>query len=118
MLIALRSHPARCDRPAIALVHLGWRHTDPGCRPKGTPMTLAEPVDKPIDGTTSRQRRSWWLAGNTVLAVSAVTVAVVALARDPGTTTVQLPAPTVASAATADAHLPANVYDVGGEHAA
>jgi hypothetical protein len=56
-------------------------------------VTPERPVDAASAPTPSRPRRTWWHAFNSVIALGAAVIGVIALTRDPATKTVEVPAP-------------------------
>ena len=56
-------------------------------------VTPERPVDAPGAPTPARPNRNWWHVVNSVIALGAVTIGVIALTRDPATKTVEVPAP-------------------------
>jgi hypothetical protein len=60
-------------------------------------VTPERPVDA-VGAPAPSPRRTWWHAVNSVIAIGAVTVGVIALTRDPATKTVEVKAPAAAAA--------------------
>ncbi len=60
-------------------------------------VTPERPVDAAGAPTPSRPHRTWWHALNSVIALGAATLGVIALTRDPATKTVEVSAPAVVS---------------------
>jgi hypothetical protein len=56
-------------------------------------VTPERPVEAAGAPTRSRSRHTWWHAFNSVIALGAATLGVIALTRDPATATVEVPAP-------------------------
>jgi hypothetical protein len=62
-------------------------------------VTPERPVDAPGAPTPSGPNRNWWHVFNSVVALGAVTIGVIALTRDPATKTVEVPATPAATPA-------------------